>query len=84
VSQLKTLVSTEEWRKDEASTVFPTKSSLEWFGRQHRERLIRAGAYLPRYGRAGSLVNPERMSAEVMAILAEQAGSEAQKRAEVA
>lgn len=70
---LKTLVLSEEWRRHEAPHVFPTKSSFEWFGRQHRQRLVNAGALLPRSGRAGSLVNPERMSAEVVAILAEQA-----------
>lgn len=73
MQELKSLVPSEQWRKSEAPHVFPTKASLEWFGRQHRERLVNSGALLPRGGRAGSLVNPERMSAEVLAILAEQA-----------
>ena len=73
MQNLKTLVPSEQWRKTEAPHVFPTKASLEWFGRQHRERLVNSGALLPRWGRAGSLVDPERMSAEVMVILAEQA-----------
>ena len=72
MSNLKSFVKSEEWRKNEAPHVFPTKSSFEWFGRQHRERLVEAGALLPRWGRAGSLVDPERMSAEVIAILTER------------
>ena len=72
MQHLKSLVPSEQWRKSEAPHVFPTKSSLEWFGRQHRERLVSSGALLPRWGRAGSLVDPERMSAEVLTILAEQ------------
>ncbi len=73
MSDLKSLISSEEWRKSEAPHVFPTKASLEWFGRQHRQRLVESGALFPRWGRAGSLVDPERMSAEVLAIIAEQA-----------
>jgi hypothetical protein len=73
MTDLKALVPSEYWRKSEAPNVFPTKSSFEWFGRQHRDRLIEAGALLPRAGRAGSLVDPERMNTEVLRILAEQA-----------
>ena len=73
MQDLKSLVPSEHWRKSEAPHVFPTKSSLEWFGRQHRDRLVSSGALLLRWGRAGSLVDPERMSAEVLSILAEQA-----------
>ena len=73
MQDLKSLMPSEQWREREAPHVFPTKSSLEWFGRQHRDRLVRSGALLPRLGRAGSLVDPARMSAEVLAILAEQA-----------
>lgn len=72
MKNLKSLVPSEQWRKSEAPHVFPTKASLEWFGRQHRERLVNSGALLPRWGRAGSLVDPERMSAEVIAILTER------------
>lgn len=73
MQHIKRLVPCEQWRESEASQVFPTKASWEWFGRQHRDRLVRSGALLPRWGRAGSLVDPERMSAEVLSILAEQA-----------
>jgi len=76
MTQLKSLVPSEHWRKSEAPHVFPTKASFEWFSRQHRDRLIEAGAYLPRAGRAGSLVDSEKMSAEVMAILTEKAHHE--------
>lgn len=76
MESLKSLTRIKDWRRDEAPHVFPTDSSLEWFARQHREQLIRAGALFPRLGRGGSFVNPERMSAEVMRIIAERAQSE--------
>lgn len=73
MTDLKALVPCEKWRKSEAPHVFPTKVSFDWFGRQHRDRLIVSGALVPRWGRAGSLVDPGKMSTEVLAILTERA-----------
>jgi hypothetical protein len=41
-----------------AGRLFPSFSSLEWFVRQHRAELIQRNVYVPRAGRAGSLVAP--------------------------
>ena len=76
---LKSLVFVEQWRKNEAAHLFATKSSFEWFYRQHRSRLIESGAILPRPGRAGNLGNRDVISTEIVSILAEQV----QKRDEV-
>lgn len=70
MESLRSLTRIKEWRKEAAAHVFPTDAALEWFTRQNRERLIRAGALFPRLGRGGSFVHSERMDAEVMAILA--------------
>ena len=42
-----------------AGRLFPTFASVEWFVRQHRRELIALGVYVPRAGRAGSLVRPD-------------------------
>ena len=42
-----------------AGSVFRTHASLEWFVRSHRPELIERGVYIPRPGRAGSLVSPD-------------------------
>lgn len=73
MKRLKALTRIKDWRCDEAAHVFPTDSSLEWFARQHRNELIRAGALFPRLGRSGSFVHPERMAAEVIHIITERA-----------
>jgi hypothetical protein len=56
-----------------AGPFFPTRSSVEWFIRQHRRELVKAGALIPREGRSGSLVNVERMPKVVLSIFKRKA-----------
>ena len=42
-----------------AKPLFATHASAEWFIRQHRPELVERGVYVPRGGRAGSLVSSE-------------------------
>jgi hypothetical protein len=42
-----------------AKPLFPTLASAEWFIRQHRPELVERGVYVPRGGRAGSLVSSD-------------------------
>ncbi len=64
---------TERWREQGATAVFPTRSALDWFLRQHGNELIEAGHLIPGHGRRGSLVGPGIDSA-VIAILRREAG----------
>lgn len=45
---------------------FPSATSLTWFIRSHRARLVRAGALVQVAGR--NLVHEEKLDAEVLAI----------------
>lgn len=52
------LMTVKAWRQARGSHLFKSDSSLEWFIRQHRERLVSEGALIPRFGSRGSLVTP--------------------------
>lgn len=62
-----------EWVDKHAGRVFETRSSVDWFVKQHRRELVEAGAYIPREGRAGSLVEVEKFSRAVIQILTRRA-----------
>jgi len=51
-----------------AAPFFQTKSAFDWFVRRHRRELVESGALIPREGRSGSLVLPDRMAKVVVAI----------------
>jgi len=62
-----------EWVGKRAGPFFGTKSAVDWFVKQHRRELIEAGAFIPREGRAGSLVEVEKFSRAVIEILKRRA-----------
>jgi len=59
------------WVADDASPVFRTFSSFEWFVRCHRDRLVESGQLIPRSGPGGSLVGP-RIDYVVLEIMREE------------
>jgi len=67
------------WVEECGGEIFPTFSSFEWFAREHRRELVQSGQFLPRPGRAGSLVGPDIERVVLDIVL-----REAQKRTEVA
>jgi hypothetical protein len=57
VNELRTA---KDWlENDHDGTVFPTFSSLGWFIRQNRARLIESGQFFPGVGRMTHMVGPE-------------------------
>ena len=63
-----TLKTKKQWRSERGAHLFPSDSSLDWFIRKYRERLMREGAYVVRGGRAEALCT-ERMDTVVAEIL---------------
>jgi hypothetical protein len=61
------------WRRENATDIFPTQSSFDWFLRHHGTELISAGELIPGVGRRGHLVGPNIDSA-VINILRREAG----------
>jgi hypothetical protein len=66
------LMTVNDWRAARGSHLFKSNSSMEWFIRQHRGRLIQEGALIPCYGSRGSLVTP-RIDTLIPEIFLEQA-----------
>jgi hypothetical protein len=50
---------TSLWIAECGGHVFKTKSSFEWFVRQHYEQLILSGQFITRRGPCGALVGPD-------------------------
>jgi hypothetical protein len=62
----------KEWRREEASSLFSTDGSWEWFKRNHRHKLIESGALIVRAGRSGDLVHTDRVGPVIQRILQEE------------
>lgn len=69
---LRKLKKAQEWRREDAVSVFPTAASWDWFRRQHRRALILSGALITRAGRGGDFVNLDQIGAAVHKILQEE------------
>jgi hypothetical protein len=54
---IQSLVGLEEYRSAGRSSVFPSKASLDWFIRRHKDALLAAGALVSPTGR--KLILPE-------------------------
>lgn len=61
--------SVEQWRRENAANIFPTKASLDWFRRCHGDELERKGAIIRRKGRAPDLVDDEVAPLIILEIL---------------
>jgi hypothetical protein len=72
-TDLASLMNALAWRDRFGQSVFPTRSSFEWFVKQRRPELVKAGALIPGRGRSGSLVASDRMSKVVVKILRRRA-----------
>ena len=72
VADLSRLKKAQDWRREDASTLFGTEASGSWFRRKHRAELIKNGALISRSGRAGDLVNVDRIGHVVSRILEEE------------
>ena len=72
-SALAGYITAVEWADRYAGSVFPTRSSLDWFIKHNRRELIEAGALIPRHGRSGSLVSSEAFPRAVIEILRRRA-----------
>lgn len=59
----------EVWRQEFAPNIFPTKGSREWFFRIHGDELEEKEAIIKRKGRAGYLVDVERIGPVIQSIL---------------
>lgn len=59
----------ETWRQEFAANIFPTKGSREWFFRIHGDELEEKEAIIKRKGRAGDLVDIERIGPVIQSIL---------------
>lgn len=57
------------WRSEQASTLFGTDGSWEWFKRTHRRKLIESGALILRSGRSGDLVRVDLIGPVVQEII---------------
>ena len=73
VSELAGYTSVGEWLDRHAGPFFETRSSLDWFIKRHRRELIEAGALIPREGRSGSLIEPDKFGHAVIDILKRRA-----------
>ena len=73
VSELAGFTSVGEWLDRHAGPFFETRSSLDWFIKRNRRELIEVGALIPREGRSGSLVEPEKLGHAVIDILRRRA-----------
>ena len=71
MSTLNSLRTVKTWHTEHVSSggaVFPTYSSLQWFIRIHRDRLLQSGEFFPGRGGRISLIGPGFDSA-VLAII---------------
>lgn len=71
VERLADFIPLREWAVQHGGATFPTFptfSSLEWFMRNHRPRLVQSGQLIIRRGSAGSLVGPgfERVVLDIL------------------
>ncbi len=63
------LASIADWHSRNAGGLFPTRSSVDWFIKQHRRELIEQGVLIPGRGRAGSLVDNEQFGRVALEII---------------
>lgn len=68
-SDLKKFKKVAEWRREQASGLFGTTGSWEWFKRKNHTELVESGALIVRRGRAGDLVDVEAIGRVVQTIL---------------
>jgi hypothetical protein len=61
----------KDWRQERASHLFKSESSLQWFIRANKQRLVECGAYIAGNGGRPSLVDATRMDQEVVSIYVE-------------
>jgi hypothetical protein len=68
-SELSEYVAVSEWLdREEAWPFFPNPSSLQWFIKMNRDKLVASGALIPRAGRAGSLLHRVKFPKQVIAV----------------
>ena len=65
--------SVADWLDHNVGPFFSTRSSLDWFIKQHRRELVERGALIPREGRSGSLLSIEKFPQAVVEILRRRA-----------
>lgn len=58
----------EQWRRNFASSVFPTAASWKWFSRTNRRELVHRGVLVIGGGRASDSVNVDRIGDVVQEI----------------
>jgi len=73
VPDLSGYTSVGEWRDNFGGPFFETRSSLDWFIKQHREELVECGALIPRGGRSGSLLSKQEFPKAVIQIFRRKA-----------
>lgn len=56
------------WLAGSGGGLFPTRSSFEWFKREHRDELIESGQLILGRGRRPDIVGPdiERLAVEIL------------------
>jgi hypothetical protein len=57
-----------DWQDRFGGAFFPTRSSVDWFIKTHREELIKRGALVARRGRNGSLLSHDLFPRAVLEI----------------
>jgi hypothetical protein len=67
-------VSAADWHASNVGAVFPTRSSVDWFVKQHRRELVEQGVLIPGRGRAGSVVHAELFGPVALAIVRRERG----------
>ncbi len=73
-TELTEYISVPDWfAGGNGARVFPTRSSVDWFVKQHRGELIECGALITRRGRAASLVSTKELPKAIVRILRRQA-----------
>jgi hypothetical protein len=58
-TDLSEFIDWREWLTRTGNPVFPTRASLEWFLREHRQELIDSGEFLPGAGNRSHLLGPK-------------------------
>jgi hypothetical protein len=68
-SELSEYVAVAEWLdREDAGPFFPNPSSLQWFIKMNRDKLVASGALIPRAGRAGSLLHRVKFPEQVISV----------------
>jgi hypothetical protein len=73
-----------DWLDHHPNPFFPTRTSLDWFIKNHREELVELGALIPRAGRNGSLLEQELFPQVVVNIHRREAQERARGRTAIA